>query len=279
MLVFLAAACGAGDRRASPGSEPPPAALTAAEPAGLYEADATVLDDREHGPMLCLGAVRTSLPPRCGDVPLEGWDWGAVEGAESFDGTTWGAYHVVGTYDGAAFTVTGVGPFVDEPFEDLDLSSPCPEPAGGWPVIDAERSTQEYAHAAARHAEGRPDYVASWVTHLRRDGDELGPVVFNALFTGDVARHEAELREVYVGPLCVVESPGPTARELARIRREAEAGLDELGLRMLWSQIPGVEPVVEIGVVADPDGAGQAAFDERYGRGIVRLTPGLVPVR
>jgi hypothetical protein len=47
---------------------------------------------------------------------------------------------------------------------------------------------------------------------------------------------------------------------------------------MLWSSGPDIEPVIEIGVVADPGGAGQAAFDARFGPGLVRVIPALRPV-
>jgi hypothetical protein len=85
------------------------------------------------------------------------------------------------------------------------------------------------------------------------------------------------MRKVWGGPLCVVERDVPTADELARIRKEAEASVDELGLQMLWSEGPDVEPVIEIGVVVDVGGNGQAALDDRYGIGVVRLTPSLKP--
>jgi len=106
---------------------------------------------------------------------------------------------------------------------------------------------------------------------------EFGPVIVNAVFTGDRERHEVEMRKVWGGPLCVVERDVPTADELARIRKEAEASVDELGLQMLWSEGPDVEPVIEIGVVVDVGGNGQAALDDRYGIGVVRLTPSLKP--
>jgi hypothetical protein len=35
--------------------------------------------------------------------------------------------------------------------------------------------------------------------------------------------------------------------------------------------------VIEIGIVADPGGEAQAALDERYGPGVVRLIPALKP--
>jgi hypothetical protein len=48
---------------------------------------------------------------------------------------------------------------------------------------------------------------------------------------------------------------------------------------MLWSSEGGVGLAAEVGVVVDPTGAGQAALDERYGPGMVRLFPALRPVQ
>jgi hypothetical protein len=290
LLVLVLAACGAGE----PGlleTNPPAASIPA--PAPLYEADLTVLEQRgetpfpKHGPMLCLGAMALSYPPQCGDVPIANWDWDAVEGEEQASGTSWGQYHVVGTYDGAIFTMTGVGPDRGDPpqFEgEVDFSSPCPEPAGGWVLPDPTQATQQEASGASAYAESQPDIVNSWVTHFDpanpgdTELDEFDPVIFNAVFTGDVERHEAEIRKRWPGPLCVVVGDGPTKKELSRILAEAETYVPgELGLQMLGSSPGGVEPVIEIGVVADPEGAGQAALDARW-PGIVRLFPALRPV-
>jgi hypothetical protein len=270
--ALVLAACGAS----IPADAPPPAVPKPA-PDLLYEANATVLEDRTRGPMLCLGGVLLSLPPQCGDVPIAGWDWQAVEGEETAGGTTWGNYHVVGRYDGETFTVTDVGPSENRRAEtDADFATPCPEPPGGWTGLDqATQNDDAQAHAYAR---SQPDYVTSWVTHLDPAQLEFGPVIVNVIFTGDAERHEAEIKKVWDGPLCVIERDVPTARELARIRKEVEAGLDALGLRMLWSQGPGVEPVVEIGVIVDVEGTAQAALDARYGPGVIRLIPALRPV-
>jgi hypothetical protein len=280
-LALFLASCGAGEPTAggarTVADEPP--AVSEPDPGQLYEVNATVLEDRTHGPMLCLGAILTSLPPQCGDVPIVGWDWQAVAGEEATGGTTSGSYHVVGRYDGKAFEVTEVGPYEDDPpalGTDPDFTTPCPEPAGGWTGLD--HGTQEDARPVHAYARSQPDYVTSWVTHLRPAELEFGPVIANAVFTGDAERHEAEIRKVWAGPLCVVERDVPTARELARIRKEAEASLDELGLQMLWSEGPDVEPVIEIGVVLDVGGTGQATFDARYGPGVVRLVSALKPV-
>jgi len=253
----------------------------------------TVLEQRgetpfpKHGPMLCLGAIATSYPPQCGDLPIANWDWAAVEGEEIASGAIWGQYHVVGTFDGETFTVTGVGPYGDDPprfGSEVDFSSPCPEPAGGWVLPDPQQALQQDASGANAYAQRQPDVVTSWVTHFDPSNpddtglDEFDPVIFNAVFTGDVERHEAEIRKRWPGPLCVVEGEGPTQRELGRIRTEAEAYVTGgLRLQMLGSSAGGVEPVIEIEVVADPEGAGQAALDARW-PGLVRLFPALRPV-
>jgi hypothetical protein len=268
-LAVVATACGASSHGVDIAGTP--------EEPKLYEANATVLDDGKGGPMLCLGAMAMSLPPQCGDVPIVGWDWAAVDGEERAGGTTWGAYRVVGRYDGETLRVTEVGSFEQTaPVTEPDFRSPCEEPPGGWPGLD--RATQNDVGPVTGYASAQAEYVAAWVTHLEPTELEFGPVVVNVVFTRDAERHEAAIRQFWEGPLCVVERDVPSARELARVRREAEGSLEELGLQMLWSDGPGLEPVIEIGVVADPDGHGQAAFDDRYGAGLVRVVPALQPV-
>jgi hypothetical protein len=276
-LALLATACGAAGPAGSERAGPTPSSTRPQ----LYEADAVVLEDEHGGPMLCLGAILLSLPAQCGDVPLARWDWDAVEGEESFRKTTWGEYHVVGSYDGKSFTVTEASPPEARPGTEEsndEFASPCPAPEGGWIVPEPEASTQEDVRAAAAYASAQPDYVVSWVTHLEERLEEFGPVIFNAIFTGRTAEHEAEIRKRWDGPLCVVERDLPTRRELARIRSSAEASLEGLGLKMLWSDDGGVKHQVRIGVIADPDGNGQAALDARFGEGLVLLFPALRPV-
>jgi hypothetical protein len=236
-LALFLAACGtdgpsAGGARSV--ADEPPRAVAEPDPEQLYEVNALVLEDRTHGPMLCLGGILESLPPQCGDVPIASWDWQAVESEETADGTTWGSYHVVGRYDGETIAVTDVRRYEEDPSAsgtDADFTSPCREPAGGWTGLD--QATQEDARPAHAYARSQPDYVTSWVTHLEPAALEFGPVIVNAVFTGDRKRHEAAIREVWNGPLCVIERDVPSARELGRIRREVEAGLAGLGLRML----------------------------------------------
>jgi hypothetical protein len=279
-LLLVVSGCGTAERTTggsgTSGTEPPATSVPMPEPTGLYEGDGTVLEAKDRGPELCLGGVLTSLPPQCGGVPLLGWDWRSVDGEESAGGTTWGSYHVVGRYDGETLTVTDVGPF-EEASDSFgthpDFSTLCPAPTGGWAAFG--EVTQEEGRPVYAYARRQPDYVTAWNTHLRPAEAEFGPVVVNVVFTGEAERHEAEIREFWDGPLCVAERAGRTARELAQIRKEAEASLPGLGLEMLWSSEAGVDSVVEIGVVVDVDGKGQAAFDARYGPGVVRLFPAL----
>ncbi|MFS0867535.1 hypothetical protein AB3M83_09435 [Microbacterium sp. 179-B 1A2 NHS] len=79
--------------------------LWPAPPGGDVVGEGTVLDDGS-GPELCLGGVMESYPPQCGGIPLEGWDWDGVDGAEEAPGVTWGAYAVQGTYDGDTLALT-----------------------------------------------------------------------------------------------------------------------------------------------------------------------------
>jgi hypothetical protein len=261
-LVLFLTSCGA---------DPQPTAASGPAPGPLFQVSATVLEDESHGPMLCLGAMLTSLPVQCGDVPITNWDWGQVE-AERMSGTISGAYHVVGRYEGDAFTVVEVRPYDPKlrPADGTypDPTSPCGEEPGG---------PQEDVHAADAYARSRPNYVTSWVTHL--DGRETGPVILNVVFTGDHERHGEAIWKAWRVPICVIERNVPTGRELARIRREVEASLDELGLHMLWSSGPDIEPIIQIGVVVDVDGKAQAALDARYGPGLVRLIPALQPIK
>jgi len=283
-VALLAAGCGAGGAGDSPPPTPPPGQPAPDPAVTLYEVTTTVLEAPGSGPMLCLGAVALSLPPQCGDVPVAGWSWDAVRGVEEAGGVRWGAFHVVGTYDGETFTLVEAGPArPDEPGLDDDrFEPPCPEPEGGWVAAEPGSGSQDDVGPAQGYATRQPDYAASWVYHLgapaEGEYEEDLPVVYVAVFTGDAARHEAEIRTRWAGPLCVVEQDVPSVAEAGRIRAEAEASLEGLGLRMLSSWEGELGLAAEIQVVTDPGGEGQAALDERFGPGLVRLLPALRPV-
>ncbi|HEX2031243.1 MAG TPA: hypothetical protein VHL78_07575 [Actinomycetota bacterium] len=272
VALLVLAACGTAPHAAP--SDPP-------EGERLYEATAVVLESKQHDPMLCLGFIAESLPPQCGDVAVANWDWGAVEGEERLSGTTWGEYHVVGSYDGEAFSVSDVGPprQGQEPFDDDPIEAPCPDPEGGWPWPDPARSSEEDLVAAQRAAQREPDFAGVWIDYLAEPNPDAPPdalqVILTAAFTGDLERHEAELRELWGGPLCIALHER-TYRELRAIQNGLAA--EEIGLQLLTSGVDVVDNVVEIHVVTlDEDD--RRALDERYGEGTVRATAALDPVK
>ena len=123
-----------------------------------YQATATVLQSRDHGPELCLGFVADSFPPLCGGLPITNWRWDQVEGEQAASGTTWGTYRLVGTYDGARFTIVHAevpSPTppsnAAEKFKD-EFRPACPEPAGGWEVPDPSRRSERFLGPVTRAA-------------------------------------------------------------------------------------------------------------------------------
>jgi hypothetical protein len=278
VLSLLAAGCS---------DDEPVEAGAAGEPTadGLLTGTATVLESPEHGPQLCFGGVMASYPPQCGGPDVVGWDWATTDGEESANGTTWGEYTVVGTWADGAFTLAEPprAPVATDDVPEPRSSTPCPEPEGGWVVVDASMTTQATQDAALAAARAAPDYSGGWVDQsinpAYADGEvtaeeELAmndpmALILNARFTGDIARHEAELRALWGGALCVSEGRH-TEAEMRQIQ-------EELGQRddVLWSGGDTLSQQVEIGVVVD-DGL-QAELDERYGEGVVDVQPALTP--
>lgn len=74
-------------------------------PAGDVIGQGTVIDTGS-GAELCLGAVGESYPPQCSGIPIAGWSWDGLDGAESAGDTAWGSYAVQGGYDGKTLTLT-----------------------------------------------------------------------------------------------------------------------------------------------------------------------------
>lgn len=247
----------------------------------LYDFFGIVMDDADSGPELCVGGVAQSLPPQCGGPALAEWDWETVAGEERMSGSIWGDYYVVGTFDGKTFTLTEPArrrpPERPDPPAEDEFESPCPEPTGGWTVIEPGLATTSDLEATMRAARREPDFAVVWMDYVQGHEWSAENVILNLAFTGDLDRHEKEIREVWGGPLCVSEKPN-AASELRRIRTELETEvLAEMGLEMLGSSSDGVSNMVEIEVIvftADQ----QAAIDERYGAGKVRLHAALQPL-
>jgi hypothetical protein len=249
-----------------------------AGPTGRYEVTATVLESPDHGPQLC-AAVAESLPPQCGGPDIVGWDWADVDDEESANGTTWGSYRVVGTWDGRRLTLTeppgepGEEPGVPEP----DFSTPCPVPEGGWAVEDPSTATAAGRESAIAYANQQPDLGSVWLDSGAELADVLPDVpeqaVLNVSFTGDLDRHERELRARYGGPICVPQAERSQAELLALQQQVHEA----LGDDALGSSANGRRGVVEVMVTVVDDDIEQRVA-EVDPDGLVELQGWLQPV-
>lgn len=249
-----------------------------------YTASGTVLESQEHGPQLCLGGVDDSYPPQCGGPDVVGWDWTEVDDEESAGGTTWGSYSVVGTWDGTRLTQTEPPGRPPEPPADapgVDLSTPCEPPSGGWAVVDPATATQAGLDAATAYASAQPEYAGSWLDQSINPAYDEEPIdeyalndpallVLNLRFTGDLDRHQAAVREVWGGSLCVTGAER-TEAELSAIQNEVQ---QELGALSSFTDVAGV---VRVQVVLAEPGL-QEELDERYGEGVVEVTSALRPV-
>ena len=252
-----------------------------------YQATSTVLASRDHGPELCLGWVADSLPPLCRGLPITNWRWDQVEGEQAAVGTTWGTYRLVGIYDGARFTVvravlapTTSRPSAAELFKDEPRPA-CPEPAGGWEVPDPSRRSERSLEPVTRAARAQPDFAGLWLSYLGPMGDNVaedpGEFVLNVAFTGNPARHQAQLRPLWGGRLCVPRQQR-TYRELLRIQRQVQGSAGkELGLRVLGTSVDEYANAVDLQVVVLEERE-RAALEARYGGGAVETTAALTPL-
>jgi len=246
-----------------------------------------VLDKEGVGPQLC-SYLLESLPPQCQGVPVQGLDWADIPWAETAGDTTWADARLVGYFDGETFTLSRP-PAESEPVIPPDedpFATPCSEPDGGWVVTDPALATEEAFGAAQRYAEGQADYSSLWIDYLMDPPDEtdLGPAAFvlNVRFTGDLAGHEAALREIYGGPLCVTQGTR-TQAELEAILAGVGVALDSAEARAAGIfgpvsayAIDTMREVVVATVFLVTEG-GQAWADERWGPGLVDISGMLMP--
>jgi hypothetical protein len=279
-IALLLAGCAAGD----PGGEAPAQKVEAQE--RRYRATATVLQSRDHGPQLCLTGMAGWLPA-CRGLPIPNWRWDQVQGEQAAGGTTWGRYRLVGTYDGASFTVTRAAlapperqPSHQEQFKHAPKPG-CPQPQGGWAVPDSARRSDRYLEPLTRMARAQPDFAGLWVSYLAPMGNNVaedpGEFVLSVAFTGELARHEATLRPLWGGRLCVTRQQR-SYRQLLRIQRELQGGAGRvLGLRVLGSGIRESANAVTLEVVV-LEARAREALEARYGAGAVQATAVLTPV-
>jgi hypothetical protein len=203
-----------------------------------------------------------------------GWDWSEHRGDfETGSGVRWGEFVVTGSIDGSEVTPSSIVPASEaEPPPDLpdepEFSTPCPEPDGGWQVVDPELTTQDTMQRTFAAAERLDGYAESWMDqsinpawdpeHITEDPRLNDPtkLVINVRVTEHPEDAEATLREVWGGALCV-STAEHTMDELQAIQDEVN------DLPGMLSSSPG-DGMVELGVVYD-DGTVQAWTDATYG--------------
>ncbi|SDZ55093.1 hypothetical protein SAMN05421684_6580 [Asanoa ishikariensis] len=236
---------------------------------GRYRVSGAVLENAEHGPQLCR-SVGDSLPPQCTGLDIVGWSWDGLDHEES-GGVRWGHFEIVATFDGVRLTLAEPPqpPTVQRPDPEPNLTTPCPPPPGGWRVVDEAKATTAAYKEAFELAYAAPDAAGAWIDQNGGMNDPRKLVV-NARFTGDLAAHEARLRAVWGGALCVSRAARSTA-ELNRVAAElsGEPGVLSAGADIRTNQV-----VAEVYVADD---ARQRDLDARYGVGVVRLTGYLEP--
>lgn len=198
--VLLLSACAGPAGPASDGNQPTDAPTATAPPtpsaSGLVTVVATVLQEGDGPPELCLGGVAESFPPQCGGPEVVGWDWDAVE-AESAQGTTWGEYAVEGTWDGGTFGLTKATSapaewpaYPDDPRLD-------PDNAGAVGPNMSESEAQELQNEVFDHLDGLGGWIENgyvWVTVVYDDGSIQRYA--DAKFGADTVAVQSALRDI-----------------------------------------------------------------------------------
>lgn len=189
---------------------------------------------------ICIGGVAESLPPQCGGPTLEGeFDWGTVE-ARSQSGVTWtdDSYFAVGHYtageadEGTIALTRSVSAdppegFTPPEFEDTGFPQLCDDPTADIADVDQAARTEgsggfDEEQALQERLHTLDGYVTSWVS----DGGPLMNVVVNS----DPETARAALREVFQGPLCVVQRDLPSEGDARAAQEALSAEWDDLQL-------------------------------------------------
>jgi hypothetical protein len=238
-----------------------------------YEFVGTALESEDHGPELCLGGVADSLPPQCGGVAVDPWNWDDVPGAQSASGTTWvDSVRVVGTYDSDTFRPT------EKPGAPTGLGGPAVDVMADYPPLctpeatDPAKTSDDAFMAVSTAADSLPTRSAFWVSRPSQPVEER---VINVIVTGDAAGATAELQALWGGGLCVVERPEtPTEAQLNGIQGQLT---DVLGVDVWSSWTDPTRGVVVAQVTLATDEV-RAAAEAAYGAGVIELNPTLKPL-
>jgi len=232
-----------------------------------YRFTGTVLQSKEHGPELCAGGVADSLPPQCGGIAIDGWNWDDVEDRQERAGTTWvDSVTVVGTYDGTTFHPTGKperptgqgGPAVDVPAD-------FPELCTDAKVTDPDKTSWDALDRANGVANGIDGRVAFYVSN---GGAQPKEQVLNLIVTHGAAEAKAAMAKVWGGGLCVVERPDqPTEARLNEIQSQLS---DQLG-EMVWSSWPDTQRGLVSAEVTVATPELKAKAEQAFGPGVVEL--------
>ena len=240
-----------------------------------------VIQEPDREPVLCPWYVQASLPPGCLGIPIAGLDWSQIpwaERSEDAPGWAWTTMRITGTFDGERFELTRQPEPPPEVFEETAVETfvPCEEPPDGWQVVNPAKVDFESRVGAAEYAQAQPDFLGTWNHRLPDDAAVDSVKVFT--FTGNLDEHEARLRDIYGGALCVGLAPRSLA-ELEQIRAEIKDILigpaaQTAGIYTFQSEVGNTIDVVHAKVVvfvlAAEVGA-QGWLDWQFGEGVVNL--------
>jgi hypothetical protein len=279
-VALIAAGCagpsGSNVAVPPPKSEPTPGNLVPDDYSGRFQVVASVLENADHGPQLCT-MMMDSYPPQCGGPDVAGWSWSGVPFQEAVK-TKWGSYLLVGTFDGKTFTLTQPpqtpGTPTPTPADRSEYATPCDAPPGGWQPVDAGLTTDDTFNAAIIKANADPDFAGLWIDRpatLPAGSNDPLRIILNVRYTKDLAKHEAELRKIWGGSLCL--SPAQhTQAQLTKIQDEL---IKEMSVSSTSADSVNGRVDVEVYVAK---ASTQRDLDTRYGAGLVVLHGLLQPI-
>lgn len=137
-------------------------------------------------------------------------------------------------YDGEIFTLIEAGPPCWQEAQDHPIEGACPEPSGGWERPDPDLSSEaDYRHTIRTSGKNPISRAPGSTTPMSRRSSPT-PRTSSAL-TGDLERHEREVRRNWGGPLCLMKREY-TLKRLSKIQKELHDFVaHELDLDILWS--------------------------------------------